>query len=786
MVLGRPTCMKPPTTRRNSPSKAASFHTVFSFAVAHLLAYNHFYFSSSCDATATMSVEALLAQLDAQRDAYIDTFQRAHKAFADSIAKATPAGTRGRAASLEVPSLPQSPTINLPGGHRPSFSRSPTPLNYRDEPFHGGFNSNYDASTLTDSDSDSDEDENLYAQEHLPAQSFDHEHLREHLKSYDFDAYGRQILAGIINDRGRLKDPSLFPANDAYAEEKKNYSHYQVFDIGQDGIPTQIATSSDGDHTVTKAQQVWHAIKDINHGTKDNYAVGRITVAREPSAVLFGAMHLTCNKMFDMDELYRQLIDFEASSVELYRAFEDDERRRRSVVFSFEYYTIIGDGRRPMSWQISDEDQLSTNTHLPITRCSSVVALSLYGDPIRKIRNSARRAKKREGGIYDPWQAWQVLNIQCFPDWKAKTDVHGNSKRYVNGPEAFLRTVLAEYKDAQKRFEEINKAISKLITPPHDFIFDKDQRDARLFEDKNFTYTRRYFWAHQTLGSMNDSIQAMIEAYEDNFPDELWEGKHRTLWPLAEQDETGRNDYFRKRLKALKMSFTREINGLRTLQKENNDRRNEIRFLRDQLFSGTSVMESRKSVELSEITIQQGHNIKLLTLVNIFFLPLTFVSSIFGMTNMPTAPHYWMFAITLCAVCIPFFLLIGSLNTKEGYRWWGAKLEWLKESIRRWRKAHSKKDEGPKAITDLLRSMSAEQGMEGRLGRRKSLSEKRGFVVEVKQPEKSKQKPRAQEDLHLLGGGTSNTENSTDETMARRRSIYDDTNVVPPANVRIK
>ncbi|EOD52513.1 putative mg2+ transporter zinc transport protein [Neofusicoccum parvum UCRNP2] len=135
-----------------------------------------------------------------------------------------------------------------------------------------------------------------------------------------------------------------------------------------------------------------------------------------------------------------------------------------------------------------------------------------------------------------------------------------HSSHYVNGPEAFLATVLMEFRDARKRYEEIYKQITKMITPPPDFIFDEDQRDKRLFEDANFTYTRGYFWAHQTLGSINDSIKAMIDAYEDTFTEEL--------------------------------------------------------------FSGTSVLESRKSVELSEITILQGHNVKLLTLINIFFMRL--------------------------------------------------------------------------------------------------------------------------------------------------------------------
>lgn len=45
-------------------------------------------------------------------------------------------------------------------------------------------------------------------------------------------------------------------------------------------------------------------------------------------------------------------------------------------------------------------------------------------------------------------------------------DSHDSTKHYVNGPEAFLTTLLAEFKDAQKRFEELYNRISKLVTPP--------------------------------------------------------------------------------------------------------------------------------------------------------------------------------------------------------------------------------------------------------------------------------------------------------------------------------
>jgi hypothetical protein len=147
-------------------------------------------------------------------------------------------------------------------------------------------------------------------------------------------------------------------------------------------------------------------------------------------------------------------------------------------------------------------------------------------------------------------------------------------------------------------------------------MFNGKLRDKLLFEDEEFTYSRRYFWAYQTLGMLKNGIKAIIDSYEDTFTDEVWEGKHKSLWPILEADSP-RNIYWHKRMHSLKKDFDKEIKGLEKLYDENDDLRKEIRTLRDQLFSGTSVLESRKSVELSAVTILQGHNIKLLTLVSI-------------------------------------------------------------------------------------------------------------------------------------------------------------------------
>lgn len=219
----------------------------------------------------------------------------------------------------------------------------------------------------------------------------------------------------------------------------------------------------------------------------------------------------------------------------------------------------------------------------------------------------------------------------------------------------------------------------------------------------------------------------MIDSFEDTFTDEVWEGKSKTLWPLFE--ESPRNDHWKRRLRMLRLQFEREMKELRTLQRENNERRREITGLQEQLFSGTSIQESRRSVELSDITVQQGRNIKLLTIVNLFFMPLTFVTSVFGMTNMPADPApYWPFAITLAAICIPFFSLIGFLSTNFGYRIWAAKTKLVWRLLRPKRSAPGALPASAPGPGSMNRTLSTEEGMRKRMGESQDADQRRRDV----------------------------------------------------------
>lgn len=119
-----------------------------------------------------------------------------------------------------------------------------------------------------------------------------------------------------------------------------------------------------------------------------------------------------------------------------------------------------------MTWQKADEDLDDDGGHIPVSRCSSVVALQLASEPIAKVRNKGRRVKRIFGDIHDPFAPWRILSMQCYPDWKSTVDSHDSTKHYVNGPEAFLVTLRAEYNDAQKRLKEVYNRISDLVRTP--------------------------------------------------------------------------------------------------------------------------------------------------------------------------------------------------------------------------------------------------------------------------------------------------------------------------------
>lgn len=546
-------------------------------------------------------VEALIRELDQQREAYMSTFQKVHELLAQNLA-----------ATASPASPPRSVTPALGNDGISQRSRRSTTLsgapNLSEKEAHirktsTGLSTVITASSSKEDASDDEDDEEIYVQTPLLTRSFDEDGFRTHLRSHSWRKEGRRIMDGVVGNPSRIGQ-RLIPNHKGPHADRSHYSHYQVFDVGTDGSPL-LVDKTNVENEFGRAMALWEAIREVNPPGKTRQAVGRITVVREPSPILFGAAHYTMHGSFDVDELFRHLVEAGNSSASVSRMFDDDPRRQRSIVMNLEYFTLIGKDCEPMQWQIAASQADRKPGHIAISRCSSTLALALHGPPIKKIKNPARQKTKEYGHIFDTFSPWEVLNLQCYPDWKASLDVHDSTKHYTCGPEAFMNALLGEFRDAERRFEDIYNSISERVRPPLEFMFDSTIRDRLLFEDNGYTMVRRYFWAHQTLGIMNESIKAMIDAYEDTFTVDVWAGRHKTLWPMQDPDSQ-RSQHYRKKMTALKKEFDVAIANLRKVVAENEGRRKEIIGLRDELFSGTSIQESRKSVRLTSRLVEKA------------------------------------------------------------------------------------------------------------------------------------------------------------------------------------
>lgn len=549
------------------------------------------------------TAQELIRKLNSDRDQYLESVNKTTELLVQAIAAS--GGTNYNPLSRLAP---QRPVVDP--------FRRPTIAALDVESFNQT-HSTYSA----DDDSTSEDGDSLYTDQPLQTEKHDIDGLREHISTYQWTRAGKQILHGVIGNLELLKRPAIFPQDLDTSDDRSHLSHGTVLDVGEDGI--QYSPVIDNAR-LSKSMEIWERLKSVNADPEQSgKSVGKIICLREPSPLLFAALHYTMHKHFDMDELFGFLIDHDPVLARPHDPFSADNRRRRSFVFNMEYFTVIGDNCVPMPWQRFDPNMdVSSETHIPITRCSAAIALSLEGSPVSMVKNKDRRVNRKYGQVYDPFSPWRVLIIQAYPDWESTIDDIEDDKRQrrhiVNGPEAFLTALRQELRDAAKRLLKVYRRIEDLVQVPDDFIFRLETRDRLLFEDDEFTYSRRYFWAAQTLGIMSQDIRDMIESYRDTFNDAVWHGTDKIVWPGSENDmASARHLHWRKRMALLRGDIEREIQRLEEIERTNERKIQAIQGLRDNLFSGTSVMESRRSVTMAETAILQGNDIRVLTLVTI-------------------------------------------------------------------------------------------------------------------------------------------------------------------------
>ncbi|OAL49337.1 hypothetical protein IQ07DRAFT_644514 [Pyrenochaeta sp. DS3sAY3a] len=252
---------------------------------------------------------------------------------------------------------------------------------------------------------------------------------------------------------------------------------------------------------------------------------------------------------------------------------------------------------------------------------------------------------------------WTILLL-------APSSYLGDSERLrPSSSYTFLLDLIARgLENATDDWNPIVDHISSLLNYP---ILDPASHDELLYDDDAFTRSRMYFWAVNSLEVFIDQIKSAVEEW-----DHFWEASEKKIRAHASASRAREEKILRdsgcpqhfidRRLKKAPEALVTEAFGrvqfqarrLEDLHIQFEALHKRASTLREGLFNASGVIESRASTRL-------GENVKLLTYVSIFFLPLAFCVGLWSTNeSYPRAP----LIITTATVGVVTYLIVANLN----------------------------------------------------------------------------------------------------------------------------
>ncbi|KAI4283116.1 MAG: hypothetical protein L6R38_002419 [Xanthoria sp. 2 TBL-2021] len=162
-----------------------------------------------------------------------------------------------------------------------------------------------------------------------------------------------------------------------------------------------------------------------------------------------------------------------------------------------------------------------------------------------------------------------------------------------------LARISERWADFQSFFDYILDSGDSLMQP--------NEHDNLLFDDGSFSRSRRYFWAIDCLSEFDTTITDNINQWE----------LYKAALPVLDNE-----------LDSIQLrNAERQCRILQNQREHFRQKLASTRALRDALFNASAVIESRASTRL-------GENVKLLTFVSVFFIPLSFCTSLWSVNDM--------------------------------------------------------------------------------------------------------------------------------------------------------
>ncbi|KAL9000472.1 MAG: hypothetical protein Q9188_005672 [Gyalolechia gomerana] len=261
--------------------------------------------------------------------------------------------------------------------------------------------------------------------------------------------------------------------------------------------------------------------------------------------------------------------------------------------------------------------------------------------------------RKQENRVLSSHQYWTIL-VLSPPGWYERStaeppriespDIGVSSMQLValDLIADALRHVGLEWSNICDYTDELLDSTTNIIGLASD--------DKLLFDDDDFSDSRKYSWLINSVHEFAEMISATVHTWE--------EYKAGYVEPYLKAGMSISPDE-RRSIQKMVSNIERTIQKFGHIERKFAGQRAKSVALRDGLFAASSVRESKISSRLAESSARLAENIKLLTYVSIFYLPLTFCVSIWSTSD---TLGYSAMAVTTVTVGLVTYLVVLNLN----------------------------------------------------------------------------------------------------------------------------
>ncbi|KAL5391992.1 hypothetical protein PMIN02_006346 [Paraphaeosphaeria minitans] len=199
------------------------------------------------------------------------------------------------------------------------------------------------------------------------------------------------------------------------------------------------------------------------------------------------------------------------------------------------------------------------------------------------------RVRSKRSRLTDSNQ-WTCLVLST---WKR---YDGHNPDFANHCEVFLWTVGRALSEIRRELRGVAQEISLLAVPSDEFLFNEAYRESLICENTSYSNSKTYFWALQTLRTINDCINSLLSTWERfevyHLPDLLCGWNYVLSEQESKRHDPGPTSNTVSFLKHIKDKLVK----LKELRSLNIERQEEIESLRDGLFNASTVLEARTTV----------------------------------------------------------------------------------------------------------------------------------------------------------------------------------------------